>query len=128
MRQSAGSSFLDPARHIGAVDKEGRRTDRKGCFGRRRSLLSLAAIGRTGYFGEGIFAVAHEKEKQDLQAVRADLAALAAKIDHISNDIAKGNLTAGELEAADEDLKRLKLEIDGLVTRVDQLEGREKNR
>jgi ubiquinone biosynthesis protein UbiJ len=70
--------------------------------------------------------VADEAEKDDLQAIRADLAALVAKVDRISGDIAKENLPPGELEAFYKDLTQFRLEIDELVTQVDQLEGRKK--
>jgi outer membrane murein-binding lipoprotein Lpp len=69
--------------------------------------------------------VTGETDDENLQAIRADLAELAAKVDHISSDIAKGNRTPGELKAASDDLTRLQREIDKLLTRVEQLEERE---
>jgi hypothetical protein len=43
------------------------------------------------------------------------------------NDIAKENVTLGEMETVHEDLTRFRLEIDSLVTRVEQLEERNRD-
>jgi ubiquinone biosynthesis protein UbiJ len=72
--------------------------------------------------------VAGDTEKEDLQAIRADLAELAAEMDRISGDISKENVPPGELDAAYEDLTRLKLEIEELVARVAKIEERDGNR
>jgi hypothetical protein len=42
------------------------------------------------------------------------------------NDIAKENVTAGEMEAVHDDLTKLRREVDGLTVRMEMLEEREK--
>jgi ubiquinone biosynthesis protein UbiJ len=120
--------------------------------GHRPEWLSLG--GRS-------FAVADEPINlvlEHLQAIRADMASLTAKVDHISsdqsvfrteqrtqsrtlnillqegrmvraavNDLAKENVTPGEMEAVHEDLNRLRLEMDSVITRIEQLEERDEN-
>jgi ubiquinone biosynthesis protein UbiJ len=43
------------------------------------------------------------------------------------NDIAKENVTPGEMEAVHDDLTQLRQEVDGLTVRIEMIEERQKD-